>query len=228
MIVESSNFYSAVNCVLFHKDGNCVASCSSDKTIKMWDVRSHLLIQHYSAHDAPVSSISLHESGYYLLSASRDSTLRVWDLREGRLLFTMQSHIGPINAAQFSQDGHFFASGGSDELVMVWKSNLYGVKAPEIDWGMGERPASAPTITNGNGMIVNTSKQFTRVSPMKTDPRYVVYISVDFIYNMPLILVIQRRKDRVQHQVQSLEKMRMVPLFDLVLTHPQTRLLNQQ
>lgn len=124
----------------------------------MWDIRSHLLIQHYAAHEGPVTSLSLHDSGYYLLSASRDSTLKIWDLREGRLLFTMQSHIGPINAASFSKDGHFFASGGTDELVMVWKSNLYGLKAPDIDWGMGERPKSAPVITNGNGVAVRSEQ----------------------------------------------------------------------
>jgi centriolar protein POC1 len=160
----------AVNSVFFHKDGNCVVSGSNDKTIKMWDIRSHLLIQHYQAHEAPVSSISLHESGYYLLSASRDSTMRIWDLREGRVLYTMQSHIGPVNSAVFSPDGHFFASGGSDELVMVWKSNLYGVKAPEIDWGMGERPKSAPTITNGAGQQLNNNRTVTHRPVTPTRP----------------------------------------------------------
>ena len=81
-----------------------------------------------------------------MLSSSRDSTLRIWDLREGRLLFTMEAHTGPVNAAQFSQDGHFFASGGIDQMVMVWKSNLYGLAGPEIDWGVGEKPRSAPSI----------------------------------------------------------------------------------
>jgi centriolar protein POC1 len=36
-----------------------VASASADKTIKMWDIRSHQLIQHYSAHTDAVTSISL-------------------------------------------------------------------------------------------------------------------------------------------------------------------------
>ncbi len=134
----------------------------------MWDIRSHLLIQHYAAHEAPVTSLSLHSSGYYLLSASRDSTLKIWDLREGRLLFTMQSHVGPINAAQFSHDGHFFASGGTDELVMVWKSNLYGIASPAIDWGMGERPRSAPKITTGGQQISDSRSMYCHVTPVKT------------------------------------------------------------
>jgi hypothetical protein len=156
---------SSVNSVFFHKDGNCVISGSSDKTIKMWDIRSHLLIQHYAAHDSPVSSISLHESGYYLLSASRDSSMRIWDLREGRLLFTLQSHTGPVNSAVFSKDGNFFASGGTDELVMVWKSNLFDVKCPEINWGTGEKPRSEATITNATGTVIRSKQQSQLPTP---------------------------------------------------------------
>lgn len=65
-------------------------------------------------------------------------------------MFTLQSHAGPVNAAEFSADGNFFASGGADELVMIWKSNLYGVTAPAIDWGMGERPRAPATITSSS------------------------------------------------------------------------------
>ena len=142
-----------MNCVAFHTEGNCVASGSSDRTIKMWDSRSHLLIQHYPAHEDAVQSISMHSSGYYLLSASKDSSLKIWDLREGRLLFTLQGHQGPVNSARFSKDGHFFASGGSDQLVMVWKSNLYGVEAPVIEWGQGERPRSAPQVSGSRDSL---------------------------------------------------------------------------
>ena len=34
-----------MNCVQFHTDGACIASGSADRTIKMWDIRSHQLIQ---------------------------------------------------------------------------------------------------------------------------------------------------------------------------------------
>ncbi len=54
---------SVVNCVAFHPEGNCVASGSADRTLKMWDTRSHLLIQHYPAHEEAVTSISMHPVG---------------------------------------------------------------------------------------------------------------------------------------------------------------------
>ncbi|RYH13565.1 hypothetical protein EON65_35365 [archaeon] len=62
---------SAVNSVAFHPEGSCVASGSSDCSIKMWDARSHLLVQHYAAHDQPVTSISMHPVSRHTYTCSR-------------------------------------------------------------------------------------------------------------------------------------------------------------
>ncbi len=51
---------SVVNTVAFHTEGNCLLSGSADRSIKMWDTRSHLLCQHYPAHEEAVTSISMH------------------------------------------------------------------------------------------------------------------------------------------------------------------------
>jgi centriolar protein POC1 len=63
--------------VEFHPDGTCVASCSQDQTIKIWDLRTNNLLQHYPAHTDNINQIAFHPSGNYLISASKDSTLKV-------------------------------------------------------------------------------------------------------------------------------------------------------
>ena len=49
-----------MNQVGFHRDQQCLASCSADKTLKLWDIRSHQLIQHYPAHTSAVTGMSMH------------------------------------------------------------------------------------------------------------------------------------------------------------------------
>lgn len=113
-----------VNSVKFHPDGTCVASGSQDKNIKIFDIRSNRLLQHYDAHNEQVNSIAFHPSGKYLISTSNDATLKVWDLRVGSVLYTLYGHEGASTCANFSPCGDYFASAGIDSVVMIWKSNL--------------------------------------------------------------------------------------------------------
>lgn len=82
-----------INYVAFHPSGTCIAAASSDSSIRVWDCRmKRKLLQHYTAHTAPVNCLSFHESGNYLISASDDSTLKILDLLEGRLFYTLHGH----------------------------------------------------------------------------------------------------------------------------------------
>lgn len=68
---------SGVRTVKFHPHGSVIAAASADNSIKLWDVRSRQLLQHYAAHDAAVNAIDFHPSGDFLISASDDTALKV-------------------------------------------------------------------------------------------------------------------------------------------------------
>lgn len=60
------------------------ASCSVDRTIKIWDTRSreHKAMLSVNAHTSDVNVISWNrEVGYLMVSGSDDGTFRVWDFR---------------------------------------------------------------------------------------------------------------------------------------------------
>jgi centriolar protein POC1 len=101
-------------------------------------------------------------------SSSKDGTIKIWDLREGRLLFTLQGHAGAVNCARFSADGHFFASGGADQMVLVWKSNLYGVAAPEIEWGQGKKPLTSGVISSPQDAAIAAARAAAGMSATST------------------------------------------------------------
>ena len=122
-----------VSCVKFHPDSTCLASCGTDKKIKIFDCRSHRLIQHYDAHDDVVNSINFNRAGTHLISSSDDATVKIWDLRKGCILYTLFGHEGATTSASFSPMGDYFLSGGSDSVVLAWKSNMNVIRNEDIE-----------------------------------------------------------------------------------------------
>lgn len=125
--------------VAFHPSGTIVATGSMDRSIKLFDTRTHKLIQHYGdAHGSNTASLdnSINvggvnsvcfggDNGEWLISTGMDGVVKVWDVKEGHLFYTLHGHKnGPTTAAVFSPQSDFFATGGSDSQVMVWKSNF--------------------------------------------------------------------------------------------------------
>ena len=137
-----------VNTVAFHPDGTCIASGSADQTVKLWDIRTNKLLQHYPAHMDAVSNIAFHPSGNYLASSSDDTSLKIWDLREGHLFYTLNGHEGATTCVAFSPQGDYFASGATDDQVMVWKTNF-----DEADKEADAPPQAAPAGKGSKPMI---------------------------------------------------------------------------
>lgn len=102
-----------------------LASCSDDKTIKIYDLRNNELLQHYNAHAGAVNMIDFHPSGFYMGSVANDSKVKVWDLRKGSALFSLYGHSGAVQSIKFSNAGDYFTTGGDDKMVLVWKSNFF-------------------------------------------------------------------------------------------------------
>jgi len=113
-----------VKCVRFHPDGTMVASSSVDGSLKMWDIRSSKLLQHYDAHENEITHIDFHPSGNFLISSSKDSSVRVWDLTMGQQLYTIRGHDKSTTCVCFNPAGDHFASTSEDGLVLVWKTNF--------------------------------------------------------------------------------------------------------
>lgn len=108
-----------------------LASCSDDKTIKIYDLRSNQILQHYNAHAGAVNQISFHPSGFYLGSVSNDSKVKIWDLRKGEALFSLYGHNGSVKAINFSHAGDYFTTGGDDRMLLIWKSNFFNSNSKE-------------------------------------------------------------------------------------------------
>jgi hypothetical protein len=63
-----------------------IASASDDKTVKLWDIEKHCVLQTYFDHTAEVNSVEFHPDGTCLASGSADCSIKLWDCRSHQLL----------------------------------------------------------------------------------------------------------------------------------------------
>ncbi|WP_366514155.1 AAA-like domain-containing protein [Moorena sp. SIO3I6] len=108
----------SVNSVSFSPDGKTLATASSDKTVRVWDLEGNQLAL-LTGHQGSIRSVRFSRDGKTLATASSDHTVRIWDL-EGNQLAMLTGHQGSVNSVRFSRDGKTLATASSDHTVRVW------------------------------------------------------------------------------------------------------------
>lgn len=97
-----------------------LASCSDDRTIKLWHLNRGECIKTLWGHEGWVQSIAVSPDGNILASASHDHTLKLWDWQSGECLQTLEGHINRVKAVAFSPHGGYLISGSDDKTIKLW------------------------------------------------------------------------------------------------------------
>jgi WD40 repeat protein len=146
--------------VAFNFDGSILASGSSDKTIKLWDVKSRSLITTLAGHTDWVHSVSFSPDGLLLASGSSDKTIKLWDVKSRSLITTLAGHTDRVNSVSFSPDGSILASGSEDDTIKLWDvknrsliTTLTGINmVNSVSFS-----SDGSILASGNGMLTGSS-----------------------------------------------------------------------
>ena len=105
--------------VTFSHDSRRVASCSSDQTVRVWQIDGGAC-QVLRGHTDYVFAVAFHPDGTRLASAGRDRAVWLWDLARGQEVARLQGHTNYVWSLAFSPDGATLASGSGDRTVRLW------------------------------------------------------------------------------------------------------------
>lgn len=142
-----------VNGVKFSPTGTHMVSCSTDLSIKLWDVATYACLRTLRGHDHTISAVvflpapSLFSTtpstsgdsasrvggtgvsasvagSQHVLSASRDATVKLWDVETGFCDATFSDHNDWVRCLAVRQsDGALWASSGNDQVIIVYEQH---------------------------------------------------------------------------------------------------------
>ncbi|MGH3869461.1 MAG: hypothetical protein ACRDQ4_25820 [Pseudonocardiaceae bacterium] len=117
-----------VDAVAFSPDGHTLASASSDKTVRLWNLADPAhptpLGSPLTGHTDTVHAVAFSPDGRTLATGSYDRTVRLWNVADPAhptpLGQPLLGHTDNVNAVAFSPDGHTLASTSADHTVRLW------------------------------------------------------------------------------------------------------------
>lgn len=117
-----------VEMAAFNPKGDLIATCSRDRTIKIFGldgtIRSTL-----QGHEADVISVTWESNSGYLISSSDDGTVRRWNAQTGKLIETIDLNGVETDTIVIAQSGVIFAGDDGGKINVISSTSISYIPA---------------------------------------------------------------------------------------------------
>ena len=114
-------------------DQRFLATAGTDREIRLWSVKTHVMVTSFKVHSDIVRSVQFSSDSKLIASAGDDRTICVCDVDGSNAIKTRarleirRAHSGSIRSIAFLSDGgRRLVSGGDDRFVRVWDVSGHG------------------------------------------------------------------------------------------------------
>jgi WD40 repeat protein/energy-coupling factor transporter ATP-binding protein EcfA2 len=145
-----------VNEVALDRRGSTLATASDDKTVRLWDVRTHRRLGTLADDADAVLSVAFSPDGRTLATGGYDATARIWDVGTRRLLGRLRGHTDSVLDVAFSPDAKTLATAGFDETARLWSLRTRRQVGKPL---IGHTDAVAHVVFSPDGRFVATSSE---------------------------------------------------------------------
>ncbi|XP_048886829.1 apoptotic protease-activating factor 1 isoform X1 [Brienomyrus brachyistius] len=155
-----------VLCCAFSPDDRLIATCSSDKKIRLWNAESGMLNRTFDEeHEEQVNHCQFTNARRRILLAtcSNDSMMntKLWNPNRQSSQNTMFGHMGPVNHCCFSPDDKFLASSSNDGTLKLWDvSSANEWKSIDIKEFLGDQDEELETIVKCSSWSADSKHLF--------------------------------------------------------------------
>ncbi|KAI8332177.1 WD40-repeat-containing domain protein [Choanephora cucurbitarum] len=123
-----------INDVCYNHSGQYCLSGGRDRSIRLWNPSTGLLLHTYNGHGRDVLGIACSSDNAKIASGGADRTVLLWDVGTGEIMRRYTAHWERVNSVAFNDDATVLISGSFDATIRLWdlrSSNFQPIQVME-------------------------------------------------------------------------------------------------